>query len=135
MMVASFPMKRIIELKHVGPKAVVRQLLEDLIDRLEERLSHFKQDALSLHVLFDENGSHKLYRTSLSCHLPGHMIAAHEEGRDPGLTIRKAFAEVERQLEKQKAFMRREHLRKRLRSRRRQAAVGPAMWGVEEERA
>lgn len=127
-------MKRIIELKHVGPKAVVRQLLEDLIDRLEERLRHFKQDALSIHVLFDENGSHKLYRTSLSCHLPGHMIAAHEEGRDPGLTIRKAFAEVERQLEKQKAFMRHEHLRKRLRSRRRQASVSSDLSGGEEER-
>ena len=106
-------MKRTVELKHVGPKAHVRNLLEELIDRLEDKLEHFPEDAVSLHVLFEENGSHKLYRTSLTCHVPGHTVAAHEERRDAGLSIREAFAEVERQLEKQKALLRREHLRRR----------------------
>jgi ribosome-associated translation inhibitor RaiA len=110
-------MQRTIELKHVGPKAHVRRLLEELSDRLEERLSHFAADAVSLHVLFEENGSHKLYRTSVTCHVPGHLIAAHEEGRESGATIRKAFLEIQRQLEKQKAILRHEHLRKRLRQR------------------
>ena len=105
-------MKQTIELKHVGPKGHVRALLEDLIGRLEEKLSHFPPDAVSLHVLFDENGTHKLFHTALTCHVPGHTVAAHEEGREAGATIRKAFAEVQRQLEKQKAFLRREHLRK-----------------------
>jgi len=105
-------MKRIIELKHVGPKQHVRNLLEDLIGRLEERLSHFPDDAVTLHVVFEENGSHKLFRTSLSCHVPGHTVAAHEEGREAGTTIREVFADVERQLEKQKAFLRHEHLRR-----------------------
>ena len=105
-------MKRVIELKHVGPKEHVKVLLEDLIGRLEEKLSHFPPDAVSLHVLFDENGTHKLFHMALTCHVPGHTVAAHEEGREAGVTIRKAFAEVERQLEKQKAFLRREHLRK-----------------------
>ena len=41
-------MKRIVELKHVEPKAHVRALLDKLIDRLEERLGHFSQDALSI---------------------------------------------------------------------------------------
>ena len=108
-------MKRTIELKHVGPKALVRNLLEDLIGRLEEKLGHFPEDAVSLHVLFEENGTHQLYRTSLTCHVPGHTVAAHEERRDAGTAIREAFAEVERQLEKQKAFIRGEHLRKRSR--------------------
>lgn len=107
-------MKRIIELKHVGPKEHVKALLEDLIGRLEEKLSHFPPDAVSLHVLFDENGTHKLFHMALTCHVPGHTVAAHEEGREAGATIRTAFAEVERQLEKQKAFLRGEHLRKRL---------------------
>jgi ribosome-associated translation inhibitor RaiA len=105
-------MRQIIELKHVGPKGHVRTLLEALIGRLEEKLSHFPQDTVSLHVLFEENGTHKLFRTALTCHVPGHTVAAHEEGREAGMTIRKAFAEVERQLEKQKAFLRREHLRR-----------------------
>ncbi len=106
-------MKRTIELKHVGPKDLVRTLLNDLSDRLEDKLSHFAEDAVTLHALFDENGSHKVFRTALTCHIPGHTVAAHEEGRDAGATIRKAFHEVTRQLEKQKAFIRHEHLRKR----------------------
>ncbi len=106
-------MKRTIELKHVGPRDHVRHLLEELIARLEEKLSHFPQDTVSLHVLFEENGSHKLFRTSLTCRIMGHTVAAHEENRVPGTAIRNAFAEVNRQVEKQKALLRREHLRKR----------------------
>ena len=105
-----------IELKHVGPKAHVRHLLEELIARLEERLIHFPKDALSLRVVFEENGSHKLYRTSLTCHLPGRqMAAAHVEHRDPGIAIRRAFADVGRQLEKRKANLRHEHDRRQVR--------------------
>src|SRR3989338_3707201 len=101
-------MKRLIELKHVGPKEHVRTLLEDLIGRLEEKLKHFPSDAVTVHVVFEENGTHKLYRASLTCHVPGHTVAAHEEHRDAGAAIRKTFAEVERQLEKQKAVLRHE---------------------------
>ena len=106
-------MKQTIELKHVGPKGHVRQLLEELSHRLEEKLSHFPSDAVSLHIVFEENGTHKLYRTSLTCHVPGHTVAAHEERREAGLAIREAFAELERQLEKQKALLRHEYLRRR----------------------
>ena len=113
-------MKRIIELKHVGAKRHVWTLLEELIDRLEEKLQHFSADSVSLHVVFEENGTHKLYRTSLTCHVPKHTVAAHEERRVAGEAIRKAFAEVERQLEKRKAIARHEkQLRSIKRSRRR----------------
>ena len=123
-------MKRTIEVKHVEPKAHVRVLLEELVDRLEERLTHVHSEAVSIHVLFEENGSHKLYRTSVTCHLPGHTVAAHEERRDAGSSIRDTFAEVGRQLEKRKAILRREPLRRRSRRRQREGAsaegsVGP----------
>jgi ribosome-associated translation inhibitor RaiA len=114
-------MRRFIELKHVGPKQHVHTLLEALSDRLEDKLGHISGDAVSLHVVFDESGSHKLYRTSLACHLPGHTVAAHEEQRDPGTSIRRAFAELERQLEKQKAILQRERLRRRSKRTRRVA--------------
>ncbi len=106
-------MKRFIELKHVGPKAQVRQLIDELLDRLEQKLRHFPEDAVSAHVLFEENGSRTLSRASLTCHIPGHMVAAHEERREPGQAIRRAFKEVERQLEKQDPLRRQRHLRKR----------------------
>ncbi len=106
-------MKQTIELKHVGPKGHVQALLADLIGRLEEKLGHLPQDATSIHVVFEENGLHKLYRTSVTCHVPGRMVAAHEESRDSGTTIRRAFAEIERQLEKYKAVHRHEYQRRR----------------------
>lgn len=123
-------MQRIIELKHVGPKAHVRQLLEDLIGRLEEKLQHVPAEATTLHVMFEENGTHKLYRTSLTCHIPGHTVAAHEERRDAGSSIRKAFAEVERQLEKQKAVLRHEHLRRRSKQTRRPPLLAGCLLGL-----
>ena len=101
-------MKQTIELKHVGPKHHVRTLLYELIGRLDEKLGHFPPETVSLHVVFEENGNHKLYRASLTCHVPGHTVAAHEEGRDSGVAIHKIFSEVERQLEKQKAIARHE---------------------------
>jgi ribosome-associated translation inhibitor RaiA len=104
-------MKRMIELKHVGEaRDHVRGLLESLCDRLEEKLAHFPKDAVSLHVLFEEHP--KLFHTAVTCHIPGHTVAAHEEQRQAGLSIRKAFAEVARQLERQKANVRHDHLRR-----------------------
>ncbi len=118
-------MKSAIELKHVGPRGHVQHLLEELIGRLEEKLNHFRSDAVSLHVVFEENGTHKLYRASLTCHVPGYTVAAHEEGREAGAAIREAFAELERQLEKRKAVLRHEHERRRSRRRGRASVVRP----------
>ena len=106
-------MNQTIELKHVGPKKVVQSLLWDLIERLEDKLGHLPQEAVAVHVVFDEHRRHQLYRTSVTLHVPRRMIAAHEEGRDSGTTIRKAFAEIERQVEKYKAVHRHEYQRRR----------------------
>lgn len=106
-------MKRFIELKHIGPKRLVRDLIEDLMNRLEDKLAHFDADAVSVHAVFEENGTHKLARASVTCHVPRHVVAAHQEGREGGTTIRRAFQEVERQLEKCNAIVRGEHLRRR----------------------
>jgi ribosomal subunit interface protein len=106
-------MTRVIEVKHVEAKQQVRSLIDGLIDRLEEKLTHFRNDSISVHALFEENGSRTLCRTLVTCHIPGHTVAAHEEGRNAGTSIRKTFSEIERQLSKHSARLRREHLRKR----------------------
>lgn len=112
-------MKRIVELKHARAKTLVSTLLNELIDRLEEKLRHFQQDSVTVHALFEENGAHKLFRTALTCHIPGQTVAVHEENRDPGVAIREAFRELERRLEKQKASARHERLVRQSRKRRR----------------
>jgi len=109
-------MKRTIELKHVGPRHHVHQWLEELIDRLEAKLRYFPSDAVSLHAVFEEHGTRKLYRTSLTCHVPGHTVVAHEEDHAAGSSIRRTFAEVERQLDKRKALLLQQPLRKRRKS-------------------
>ena len=108
-------MKSTIELKHVGPRQHVQGLLEELISRVEEKLRHFRGDALSIHVVFEENGAHKLFRAAVTCHIPQHVIAAHEEHREAGVAIRKAFAELSRQLKRQLARYRPQQLRRGLR--------------------
>ncbi len=106
-------MKRTIDLKHVGPKDHVRHLIEDLSEHLEEKLRHFPREAVSLHVVFEENGTHTLYRASVTCHVPGHMLATHHESHDSGSAIREAFDELERRVEKETtALRRRRHLRR-----------------------
>ena len=106
-------MKRLVDLKHVGPTDQVRELLDDLMDRLEVRLGHFPSGSVSTHVVFDEHKAHKLYRIALTCHVPGHVAVAHKEHRDAGAVIREAFSDVERQLDKQTAVIRHEPLQRR----------------------
>ena len=123
-------MQRTIELKRVRAPRLVRGFLEELSARLEEKLGHFQPQAVSLHVVFEENGSHKLYRTSVTCHVPGHVVAAHEERRDPGQSIREAFAELERRLDKLKAIVLHERERRRTRRARALAWVAAALLGL-----
>lgn len=117
-------MKRFIELKHVGPKAHVRMLIDQLSTHLEEKLHHFPEEAVSLHVIFEENGTHALYRTGVTCHVPGHVVAAHDEKRDAGACIREAFAEIDRQLDKLNAVVRQEYLKRKSAKTRRVGTAG-----------
>lgn len=106
-------MKRFVELKHVGPKAHVRTLIGQLSIHLEEKLRHFPEEAVSLHVVFEENGTHTLYRTGVTCYVPGHVVAAHDEKHDAGACIREAFAEIDRQFDKINAVVRQEYLKRK----------------------
>ena len=108
-------MKRAIEVKHVRPRAQVQALLEALSDRLADKLRHFPDEAVTLRVVFDDNGRHSLHHIALTCHVPGHTAAAHEEGREAGAVIRAGFAELERQLDKTKATVRHEREMRRSR--------------------
>ena len=125
-------MKRFIEFKHIGPKGLVRRLIDELCDRLEEKLQHFDADAVSLHVVFEENGSQKLYRAAVSCHVPHYMAAAHEEDRKPGTALRGAFEEVEHQLDKHHPMRSRKILQKKRAVQRQQPTPVTEMVAEEE---
>ena len=107
-------MRLVIDLKHVGPRELVQGLIQDLSGRIEQKLSRMGQDSVSVRVVFEEISARRpLYKAAVTCHIPRHLIAAHEERRDAGQALRWAFKEVERQLDKQNAIVRRERLRRR----------------------
>ena len=122
-------MTRLIELKHIGPKNHVRKLVEELCDRLEDKLQSVDAEAVSVRVVFEENGAHKLFRASVTCHVPHYLAAAHEEDHDPGAALRGAFEEIEHQLEKHRPLRQRKVMQKHAPKRQ---PVAPAIDAAEE---
>jgi ribosomal subunit interface protein len=106
-------MKHNIEFKHFEPRQRVRKLVEELIARLEKHMKDLPQDNTFLRVLIEENSVRKLYHVSITLDLPGATLATKAERHDPVDTIRDAFNEIERQIERHKARLRRDYLWKR----------------------
>jgi ribosomal subunit interface protein len=106
-------MKHNVEFKHFEPRERVRKLVEELIARLEKQIQDFPKDSVFLRVLIEENPTRKLYHVSITLELPGTTLTAKEERHDPIETIRDAFNEIERQIERHKARLRRDYLWKR----------------------
>lgn len=107
-------MKHNIEFKHFEPAHDVRELVEELISRLEKHLKNFPEDLVFLRLLIEETAVRTLYHVSLTLDLPGRILATKEERHDVKEAIRDAFAEIERQVEKYKASLRGEQYYKRL---------------------
>ncbi len=95
-------MKRFVTLKHVEHKTPVRNLVEDLLDRLEEQTKVVDQGSVSTHVAIEQNVPRALYTISLTCHVPKKALVVHEEGHEAAATIREAFDEISRQFVKYK---------------------------------
>jgi RNA polymerase sigma factor (sigma-70 family) len=106
-------MKHTIEFKHFEPRERARKLVEELTARLEKQIKDFPQDSVFLRALIEENPVRKIYHVSITLDLPGGTLAAKEELHDPVETIRDAFNEIERQIERHKARLRRDYLWKR----------------------
>ena len=115
--------KQNIEFKHFAPGGDVRKLIEELMSRLDKHLKDFNGDSVFLRIVIEENAVRTLYQVSVTLALPRKTIAAKEERHDVRETLRDAFAEIQRQIDKHKASMRREHLWKRIARRESQASV------------
>jgi RNA polymerase sigma factor (sigma-70 family) len=88
-------------------------LLQQLAAHLEKQVADFPQDTVLLHGTLEKHLSSALYRAALVLRLPRRTLIAHEEHTSAQRTVEKAFAEIERQLKKYNALLRREHLWKR----------------------
>jgi ribosomal subunit interface protein len=104
---------RNLEFKNFSPSHRLRELVDGLIARLDRHAPNSPADTIFLRLFIDENAARKLYHVSLTCDVPGRMLAAQEERHDAEEAVREAFTEIERQLEKHKETLRHSHLYKR----------------------
>jgi len=105
--------RRNLEFKNFSPSHRLRELVEELIARLDRHAPHSPADTIFLRLFVDENAPRKLYHVSLTCDVPGRMLAAQEERHDAEEAVRKVFVEIERQLEKHKETLSHSSLYKR----------------------
>jgi ribosomal subunit interface protein len=91
-----------LEFKNFSPGSRLRELVEELIARLDRHAPNSPAYTGFLRLFVDENAARKLYHVSLTCDVPGRMLAAREERHDAEEAVREAFVEIERQLEKHK---------------------------------
>jgi ribosomal subunit interface protein len=101
-----------LEFKNFSPGHRLRELVEELIARLDRHAPNSPADTIFLRLFVDENAARKLYHVSLTCDVPGRMLAAQEERHDAEEAVREAFVEIERQLEKHKETLSHSYLYK-----------------------
>ena len=94
-------------------RAQLKDFINEQITDLKKKLGSLANGDISLRGTIEKNAKHDLYRFSAAMHLPHKMIAAEEEGEDVRDVIRKTFGELERQAQKHKSRLKKEHLWKR----------------------
>lgn len=93
-------MKTNIEFKQFEPRNGTRELIDQLIKKVEKRIKKFPENAVFLRVLVEHNATRKRYPVSITLEVPGKTLATKEERHDLDETLRDAFAEIERQLDR-----------------------------------
>jgi ribosomal subunit interface protein len=106
--------RRNLEFKNFSPSHRLRELVEELIAHLDRHAPNSPADTIFLRLFVNENAARKLYHVSLTCDVPGRMLAAQEERHDAEEAVRESFVEIERQLEKHKETLSHSSLYKRL---------------------
>ncbi len=121
-------MKTQISFAHLDEqtRAGCSAIIEELAQGLERRLlKRFKPDLVKLDARVEGARGKGPARASLRLQLPSGVLAAHEEGREPAQLVRESFSEIEAQLTRHLARLRREHLWKRPARRARIGALLP----------
>ena len=106
-------MQHSLTFKRVSAKPYLTVLIDELLAHLDEQTSSFRDETAFTHVVIEQNKARTLFRVALHCTVPKRNLAVHDEGHDAVATLREAFSELERQLGKYKAKLRKTHLRKR----------------------
>ncbi|GIX46986.1 MAG: hypothetical protein KatS3mg131_1197 [Candidatus Tectimicrobiota bacterium] len=108
-------MQHNVEWKEIPPQRLpqLQEVFSRHVQALAEQVADFPPDAVYLHAVVAQHPQRPLARVGLTLHLPKRVLSAREERDDVETALHEAFAELERQLAKHKAFLRQEHLWRR----------------------
>ncbi len=98
-------------------KKALKETVRAQKEALQEILGSLDSDAVQLEGRIEKHPRKPLYRARLKLRLPGRTLAALEEAEEAGAVLHAVFAELRRQLERQKHLMKSDHLWKRPRRR------------------
>jgi len=95
----------ISEPSHPGLEIRVRALA---LHHLERHLSTFNPELVQLHAELEKGTHHKSYLVKLRLALPSALLVSVDEEYNLDIALRAAFADLERQLKRHMAHLRRE---------------------------
>jgi ribosomal subunit interface protein len=102
--------------KHVDLREPVEAELSRHVGKLGKLLRSYAPELVQLHGAFEKHPRKVEYAFSLNLSLPTGTLHATGEGPDLRLSVKQAFGELERQIKKHQAKLRKEYQWKRKRS-------------------
>jgi len=92
--------------KHTIKTPQVERLINRRIQKLNTRLNHFSPDAMHLHGSLEFQNPREGFVSSLNLRLPVGQLYATEAAKTAQTSLRAAFDELERQINKEKQLLR-----------------------------
>lgn len=103
--------------KHVESQEAVVKDVEKHVAKLNKYLKAYAPDLAQLHGVFAENPHREEHSCTLNLSLPTGSLHATGLGKNPRASCKKAFSELEAQVKKHQALLRKDYQWKRKRGR------------------
>lgn len=113
-------MKLSISYKHVQSQESVEKEVKRHVDKLNKLLKSYSPDLVQLHGVFAGNAHKEEQSCTLNLSLPTGSLHATGTGKNVRASCKKAFRELEAQVKKHQALVRRDYQWKRKRPRERE---------------
>ena len=110
-------MKLSISYKNVESQETVEQGVNRHVERLNKLLKVYDEDLVQLHGVFGRNAHKEEYSCTLNLSLPTGPLHATAAGKNVPAACKKAFSELESQVKKHQALLRKDYQWKRKRPR------------------
>ncbi len=110
-------MKLSISYKHVQSQESVEKDVEHHVEKLNKLLKSYESDLVQLHGVFAGNSHRKEQSCTLNLSLPTGSLHATGTGKNVRTSCKHAFSELESQLKKHQALLRKDYEWKRKRPR------------------